>query len=62
MVPSAQGLGQAAGPSIAAFVLGQGGGYFGVMTMCAIASLMAMIIYSFVYFSFKRNAPEVAST
>ncbi len=60
LMPGAQGLGQIVGPNIAASILAAGLGYAGVFIMCAIASLLAMAIYGFMYLRLRREIPALA--
>ena len=60
LMPGAQGLGQIIGPNMAASILGLGLGYSAVFVMCAIASLMALLIYAFIFLKFKSTRPELA--
>ena len=60
LVPGAQGLTQSVSPAIAGFILGQGYGYSGVMVLCAVGTIGAMIIYTIVYRKLKQIAPEIA--
>jgi len=60
LMPGAQGLGQLLGPNIAASVLAAGLGYPGVFIMCAVSTLVAMVIYLFMYVSLKKNIPALA--
>ncbi|MDJ0879171.1 MAG: MFS transporter [Halieaceae bacterium] len=60
LMPGAQGLGQIIGPNIAASILATGFGYAGVFIMCAIASLVGMGIYGFMYLRLRREIPALA--
>jgi len=60
LMPGAQGLGQLLGPNIAAFILAAGLGYTGVFIMCALSSLLAMLIYLYMYVILKRRIPALA--
>ena len=60
LMPGAQGLGQIIGPNMAASILGLNLGYSGVFVMCSAAALVAMSLYLFMYFRFKRTIPEFA--
>jgi MFS family permease len=60
LMPGAQGLGQLLGPNVAASVLAAGLGYAGVFIMCAISSLVAMLIYLYMYLSLKKTVPALA--
>ena len=60
LMPGAQGLGQIIGPNMAASILGLGVGYSAVFVMCAMASLMALLIYAFIFLKFKSIRPELA--
>lgn len=60
LLPAAQGLGNGIGPAMAAGVLGWGVGYNGVFIMCAGASIMAMLVYLFMYLKLRRAIPALA--
>ena len=60
LMPGAQGLGQILGPNIAASILAAGLGYQGVFVMCAIASLLGMLIYLFMYLRLRKTIPALA--
>ena len=60
LMPGAQGLGQIIGPYTASYILGLGLGYPAVFIMCAMASLMALLIYAFIFLKFKSKRPELA--
>jgi predicted MFS family arabinose efflux permease len=60
LMPGAQGLGQWIGPNAAATILSINLGYSGVFVMCAAAALVAMSLYLFMYFRFRRTIPEFA--
>jgi predicted MFS family arabinose efflux permease len=60
LMPGAQGLGQILGPNIAASILAAGLGYNGVFIMCAIASLLGMLIYLFMYLRLRKTIPALA--
>lgn len=60
MIPAAQGLGNFLGPNIAASVLAFGLGYNGVFIMCASASIIAMLVYLYMYLTLKRKIPALA--
>jgi hypothetical protein len=52
--------GQILGPNIAASILAAGLGYQGVFVMCAIASLLGMLIYLFMYLRLRKTIPALA--
>ncbi len=60
LMPGAQGLGQILGPNLAASILAAGLGYRGVFIMCAIASLLGMLIYLFMYVRLRKTIPALA--
>jgi hypothetical protein len=60
LLPGAQGLGQIIGPNVAASILALNLGYSGVFLMCAAAAFIALLIYAFMYFRFKRTIPALA--
>lgn len=60
MIPAAQGLGNFLGPNIAATVLAYGFGYDGVFIMCGIASILAMLVYLYMYLKLKKTIPALA--
>jgi predicted MFS family arabinose efflux permease len=60
LMPGAQGLGQIIGPNLAASILGLNLGYSGVFIMCSGAAIVAMLLYAFMYLSFRRTIPAFA--
>jgi hypothetical protein len=62
LIPGAQGLGQIAGPNIAASLLGAGLGYGAVFRMSAAAALVAMVIFGLTYLWLRRNIPALADS
>ena len=60
LMPGAQGLGQIIGPNLAASILAAGLGYKSVFLMCASASLVAMMIYGFMYVRLRKTIPALA--
>ncbi|SDL26461.1 Predicted arabinose efflux permease, MFS family [Modicisalibacter muralis] len=60
LVPAAQGLAQTAAPATAGFLLSQQLGYSAVMLLGAAGSLVALVIYAFVYSRLRRLAPALA--
>jgi predicted MFS family arabinose efflux permease len=60
LLPAAQGLGNGLGPAMAASVLAWGVGYNGVFIMCASASIIAMLVYLYMYLMLKREIPALA--
>jgi predicted MFS family arabinose efflux permease len=60
LLPAAQGLGNGLGPAMAASVLAWGIGYNGVFIMCALASIMAMFVYLYMYLKLRRTIPALA--
>ena len=60
LIPAAQGLGNFLGPNIAATVLAYGFGYDGVFIMCAAASIVAMLVYLYMYLMLRKTIPELA--
>jgi hypothetical protein len=62
LIPGAQGLGQIAGPNIAASLLGAGLGYGAVFRMSAAAALSAMVIFGLTYLWLRRNIPALADS
>ncbi|MDC3249122.1 MFS transporter [Porticoccaceae bacterium] len=60
LMPAAQGLGQIIGPNLAASILGLQLGYSSVFLMCSGAALLAMLIYTFMFFRFKTSMPSLA--
>jgi predicted MFS family arabinose efflux permease len=61
LLPAAQGLGNFLGPNIAASVLAYGLGYNGVFMMCASASIVAMLVYFYMYLMLRRKIPALAN-
>lgn len=60
LMPGAQGIGQLIGPNVAASVLAVGLGYSGVFIMCALSSLIAMLVYLYMYLGLKKTIPALA--
>ena len=60
LLPGAQGIGQLIGPNLAATILAAGLGYRGVFIMCAVSSLVAMLIYLAMYLRLKKAIPALA--
>lgn len=60
LLPAAQGLGNAVGPYLAAGVLSMAFGYNGVFVLCASASIIAMLIYLYMYLKLKKTIPALA--
>ena len=60
LVPGAQGFTQSISPALAGFILSEGYGYAGVMMLCAVGTISAMIIYTIVYANLKKIAPDIA--
>jgi predicted MFS family arabinose efflux permease len=60
MLPAAQGVGNFLGPNIAASILALGFGYPGVFILCASASIVAMLVYLFMYLMLRRKIPALA--
>jgi len=60
LLPAAQGIGNGLGPNIAATVLAWGLGYNGIFIMCASASIVAMLVYLYMYLMLKKKIPALA--
>ncbi len=60
LLPAAQGLGNGLGPFLAAGVLSLSFGYNGVFIMCASASILAMLVYLYMYLRLRKNIPALA--
>jgi predicted MFS family arabinose efflux permease len=60
LIPGAQGLGQIAGPNIAASLLAAQLGYSAVFLMCATAALTGLAIYAVMYLYLRRTIPALA--
>ena len=60
LLPAAQGLGNGIGPYLAASVLAVTLDYDGVFILCAAASIVAMLVYLFMYLNLKRRIPALA--
>jgi len=60
LLPAAQGIGNGIGPGLASFVLAWGLGYNGVFIMCASASIIAMLVYLYMYLMLRRSIPALA--
>jgi hypothetical protein len=52
-IPGAQGLGQTVGPFAASIMLELGWGFNGVFILCAIASSIALAIYSLIFLKYR---------
>ena len=60
LVPAAQGISLTLGPSVAAWILGLGLGYSGVLILSAVGPFAGFILYAVVYARLKQLAPDVA--
>jgi len=60
LTPASQGLGMAAGPAVAAYLLGRGHGYSIVPYLGAAASFVAFLLYVYVYARLRKIDPVVA--
>jgi predicted MFS family arabinose efflux permease len=60
LLPASQGLGQLAGPNIAASMLGAGMGYSKVFLMCSLAVTIGMLFYLVLYVFMRRTVPELS--
>lgn len=60
LIPAAQGVGNFLGPNLAASVLSYGLGYNSVFILCATASIMAMLVYLYMYVALRRTIPALA--
>ena len=60
LLPAAQGLGNGLGPALAATVLAWGAGYNGVFILCASASIIAVLVYLYMYLKLRRTIPALA--
>lgn len=60
LIVAAQGLGNFIGPNIASSILDNNFGYDGVFIMCAIAALMAMLVFGLMYIRLRRVIPSLA--
>lgn len=60
LLPAAQGLGNFLGPNAAATVLAFEFGYNGVFIMCGSASIIAMLVYLYMYLMLRRRIPALA--
>lgn len=60
MIPAAQGLGNFLGPNVAASVLAFGLGYNGVFIMCAMATILALLVYLYMYLKLRKTIPALA--
>jgi len=61
LLPAAQGVGNFLGPNVAASVLAYNFGYNGVFVMCASASIVAMLVYLYMYLMLRRTIPALAN-
>ena len=59
-LPAAQGFGQMVGPNISASLLGANLGYSGVFAFCASATLLALIVYGWLYLHLSKQYPDMA--
>ena len=62
LLPAAQGFGNGLGPAMAAMVLSWGFGYNGIFIMCASASIIAMLVYLYMYLKLRRKIPALADS
>lgn len=60
LLPAVQGLGQIAGPNIAASMLGAGMGYDKIFLMCSAAVTIGMLFYLVLYLFMRKVIPELA--
>lgn len=60
LIVAAQGLGNFVGPNIAGSILDNNFGYDGVFIMCAIAAVMAMLVFGLMYIRLRRTIPALA--
>ena len=60
LLPAAQGIGNGIGPAMASMVLAWGLGYNGVFIMCASASIVAMLVYLYMYLMLRKKIPALA--
>lgn len=60
MVPAFQQTAISAGPALAALLLGLKSGYLPVLIMSCTFTVIAMLIYSYVYAQLRLSAPELA--
>jgi predicted MFS family arabinose efflux permease len=61
LIPCAQGLGQIAGPNIAAMLLGSEVNYSHVFIICAGFSVLAFVTYLGVYLNLQKRLPALAN-
>ena len=61
LVPALQGVAQAIAPTIAGTILLYGEGYSSVMILCAIATALALLIFTNVYRKLIQVAPSLAN-
>lgn len=62
LMPAAQGLGQIVGPNLAAGLLAVGLGYSWIFAMCALASLLAFVIYAIAFRILGKSLRPSGST
>ncbi len=60
LMPSVQGFGQFIGPNISASVLGAGMGYSTMFIVSGSMALVAMLLYSGVFFYMHQRQPVLA--
>jgi predicted MFS family arabinose efflux permease len=60
LTPASQGLGMAAGPAVAAYLLDRGFGYSIVPYLGSVATFVAFLLYVYVYARLRKIDPVVA--
>ena len=60
LIPAAQGLGNFLGPNMAATILAYGLGYNSVFILCGVASIIAMLVYLYMYLTLRKTIPALA--
>jgi len=60
LIPAAQGIGNFLGPNLAASILAFSFGYNGIFILCGVASIIAMLVYLYMYVTLKKTIPALA--
>jgi predicted MFS family arabinose efflux permease len=60
LIPAAQGLGNFLGPNLGASMLALAFGYNGIFILCGAASIIAMLVYLYMYLALRKTIPALA--
>ena len=60
LIPAAQGLGNFLGPNLGASMLAFAFGYNGIFILCGAASIIAMLVYLYMYLALRKTIPALA--